>query len=272
MPAGADWLNELPRTIDHLAECWDLVVGDPFPGSSVGWVAPARRNGESVVLKVQWPHPECEHEAAALDAWAGDGAVGLLAHDPERHALLLEHCVPGTHLADSEVDVMGVMESLLPRLWKPSREPFRTLEDEAEGWAASLADEWLAAGQPCERRLVDAARTLLTELGPTQGEPVLLHQDLHGDNVLASHRIPWLAIDPKPLVGEREFSCAPIIRSFEFGHSKQHVIGRLDRLSDQLGLDRERVRGWTVAQTIAWSFSSTYAPKHFATARWLLDH
>src|SRR5215475_7700941 len=27
---------------------------------------------------------------------------------------------------------------------------------------------------------------------------VLVHQDLHGDNVLAAEREPWLVIDPKP--------------------------------------------------------------------------
>jgi streptomycin 6-kinase len=78
-------------------------------------------------------------------------------------------------------------------------------------------------------------------------------------------------IDPKPLTGEREYSLAPIIRSFEFGHSRAEVVGRLDRLSDELGLDRERARGWAVAQTVAWSFESDYAHRHYETARWLLD-
>jgi streptomycin 6-kinase len=271
-PTGSSWLSALPSTIREVAELWDLEVGEPFPDSSVGWVAPARRGAELVVVKVQWPHPECEHEAAALATWAGDGAIELLAHDSERHALLLERCTPGTHLSHtSGVDAIDVMASLLPRLWKISGEPFHTLEDEAEGWRASMGRAWNTAGRPCERRLVDAALTLLADLGPTQGEQVLVHQDLHGDNVVAAQRSPWLAIDPKPLIGEREFSCAPVIRSFEFGHSKQHVIRRLDELSARLGLDRERVRGWAFAQTMAWSFSSAHAPMHFATARWLLD-
>jgi streptomycin 6-kinase len=166
---------------------------------------------------------------------------------------------------------MDVMISLLPRLWKHTDGPFKRLEDEAEGWRVSIDRAWDAAGRPCERRLVDAARTLLADLGPTQGEQVLIHQDLHGDNVLAAQRSPWLAIDPKPLIGEREFSCAPIIRSFEFGHSERHVMARLNQLCDELGLDRERARGWTIAQTMAWSFSSGHAAMHFATVRWLLN-
>ncbi|MCU1371882.1 MAG: aminoglycoside phosphotransferase [Ilumatobacteraceae bacterium] len=271
-PTGAAWLSELPRTVEQVAELWDLEVGEPFPDSTVGWVAPVLREAEPLVVKIQWPHPECEHEAAALATWAGDGAIELVAHDPERHALLLERCAPGTHLARAPgAEAMDVMASLLPRLWKHTDGPFKTLEEEADGWRASINRAWDEAGRPCERRLVDAARTLLADLGPTQGEQVLVHQDLHGDNVLAAQRSGWLAIDPKPLTGEREFSCAPIIRSFEFGHSEQQVMGRLDRLSAELGLDHERVQGWAIAQTMAWSFSSAYAAMHFATARWLLN-
>jgi streptomycin 6-kinase len=78
-------------------------------------------------------------------------------------------------------------------------------------------------------------------------------------------------IDPKPLAGEREFALAPIVRSFELGHSERHVLDRLERLSLELGLDRERVRGWTVAQTVAWSGGSDYVERHMETVRWLLE-
>jgi streptomycin 6-kinase len=93
---------------------------------------------------------------------------------------------------------------------------------------------------------------------------------LHGDNILAAERGPWLVIDPKPLAAEREFSLAPIIHGFELGHSKAQVVYRLDRLSAELRLDRDRIRQWANAQTMAWSFDSAYADQHFETARWLL--
>jgi streptomycin 6-kinase len=119
--------------------------------------------------------------------------------------------------------------------------------------------------------IIDAAAEFLDDLPRTQGEQVLVHQDLHGDNILAADREPWLVIDPKPLAAEREFSLAPIIRSFEFGHSVAQIVYRLDgRLSAELQLDCGRVRQWTIAQSVAWSFDSTYADRHFETARWLL--
>ena len=225
-----------------------------------------------MVLKVQAPHRESEHEAAALELWNGEGAVQLLAHDPEQHALLLERCVPGTPLASAgQEQTLDVLVSLLPRLWKPAAAPFRPLAEEAAWWIEQQPAAWEKAGKQFERSLLDAALEALSELAPTQGEQVLLHQDLHGENVLAAEREPWLVIDPKPLVGEREFAVAPIVRSFELGHSRRDVLYRLDRLTSELGLDRERARGWTIGQTIAWSVGSDYHQTHVETARWLVE-
>lgn len=159
---------------------------------------------------------------------------------------------------------------LLPRLWKSVEEPFHSLSDEANEWVSTLCLYRKTASRAEERRLIDAALHYIADLKDTQGEQVLIHQDLHGDNVLAAEREPWLVIDPKPLSGEREFALAPIIRSFEFGHSRDEALYRLDRLSDELQLDRDRALGWAVAQTVAWSFGSSYADPHLQTARWLM--
>ena len=250
------------------AEEWSLELGDPFPYAYASLALPA---GDAV-LKVAFPDRESEHEGDALEAWAGHGAVRLLARDRERHALLLERCRPGTSLRGVDADAaLEVVIGLLARLWIPATEPFRPLAEEAAWWVSYLLERWEAAGKPFERRFVDAAVGALRELSPTQGEQVLLHQDLHGDNVLRAEREPWLAIDPKPLGGEREFGVAPLVRSFELGHSRRDVFHRLDRLTSELGLDRERARLWTIGQTVAWSVGSDYPSTHIETVRWLLD-
>ena len=231
-----------------------------------------RPDGTPAVLKLIYPHREAEHEGEALRVWDGDGAIRLLAYDEVRWAMLIERCDPGTLLAKVDPNLaLDVLIGLLPRLWKPVREPFRPLADEAMWWIDYLPTEWEQAGKPFERHLLDAAIARLGELASSQGEQVLLHQDLHGDNVLAAQREEWLVIDPKPLVGEREFAVAPIVRDPELGHSRRDVLYRLDRLTSELGLDRDRARGWTVGQTIAWSLDTSYLPKHVETVRWLLE-
>jgi streptomycin 6-kinase len=270
--AGRAWLDRLPRLLAECIERWSLEVGEPFPYAYASLAVPAvRPDGGEAVLKLCFPHRESEHEGEALARWDGNGAVRLLDHDSERWALLLERARPGTHLRELEPDgALDVLAGLLPRLWVPAGAPFRPLADEAAWWAESLPAQWERAGRPFERALLDAALAALRDLPPTQGEQVLLHQDLHADNVLRAEREPWLVIDPKPLAGERELGLAPIVRSHELGHSRSDVLRRLDRLASGLGLDRERARGWALGQTLAWAFENDRAlPRHVETARWL---
>jgi streptomycin 6-kinase len=270
-PSGRAWVASLPELLDGVAERWQLQVGEPFPEASASLTLRATRADEtSVVLKLQYPHREAEHEAAALALWDGAGAVRLFAHDPDRHALLLELCEPGTPLFELQQDeALDVLVDLLPRLWQPADASFTSLAAEAEHWALTLPQAWVRAGRPFERVLIEAALDAIEVLAPTQSEQVLLDQDLHTGNVLRAAREPWLVIDPKPLLGEREFGLAPIVRGAELGHSRDHVLHRLDRLTGELGLDRGRACGWAFVQTLAWTIDETdeSSRRSAATAR-----
>ena len=265
LPQGRAWLADLPRLLEECAEQWSLrlegPIGDGFASLVVG--------AGDAVLKLQFPHRESEHEAEALRIWDGEGAVRLLAHDPKCHALLIERARPGTHLtAAGQEAALDVFVELLPRLWKPAGAPFRPLAEEAAWWIDYLPRNWEHVGRPFERSLLDTVIETLRELSATQGEQVLLNQDLHADNVLSAEREPWLVIDAKPLVGEREFAVAPLVRGWELGHSKAATLRRFDRLTSELGLDRARAAGWAAGQAIAWGIDQ---PSHVEVARWLLE-
>lgn len=272
-PTGSEWLAALPDLVAAAAGRWSLILDVPYDDAYESVAIPATRpDGASVVLKVQWPNRDNAFEAAALRAWNGDGSIRLLDEDTGLHALLLERCVPGTTLAGvGPNESLAALIDLLPRLWIPTADGFRTLAEESVVLSDELTREWERTGRPFERRLVDLALDAFATLPGTQGPSVLLNQDLHGDNVLRAQR-GWLAIDPKPLLGEREMGIAPIVRSAELGHSRAAVLRRFDRLTADLGLDRERARRWTIAHTISWSFEDdgTIA-SHVDTARWLAD-
>ncbi len=275
-PGGRDWLERLPTLVAECAEQWSLALEEPFHCAHVSYVAGARLpDGRPAVLKVNFPEPESEHEAAALAHWGGEGAVRLYAEDAARRALLVERCEPGTRLWErrgGEEEANRIAAEVLRRLWRPppAGHRFRLLGDEAAWWSEELPERWERLGRPYERRLLDEAVDFLRQARPDQGEAVLLHQDLHGGNVLAAVREPWLAVDPKPLVGERAFDTASLLRDrrWELRNdpaAPARVRRRVDALAADLELDRERLRGWGIAHALAWDPDEDM----IACARWL---
>src|SRR4051794_33298998 len=209
-PGGPEWLAELPRLTAECAEAWGLTLGTPFAGGHVALAVPA---GDAV-LKINFPHRESAREPDALAHWNGDGAVRLLARDDGRHALLLERCVPGRPAwAESDEAATGVAADVLARLHARPAPPagFAALADAARRWAVEIPDRWETHGRPGGAAVVAEAARLLPELAATQERLVVVHQDLHGGNILDGAR-GWLAIDPKPLVGEPAFDCASLVR------------------------------------------------------------
>lgn len=288
-PETNAWLVSIPATLALVCDTWRLRIdGPPYEGGMVSYTVPVLDDTDRrLVLKLQWPHRESEHEAAALAAWNGNGAARLERHDPERHALLIERCEPGTRLTRAPLaEAIEAYAEFIPRLAVPVPDdhPFTTLAAEAASWASSLEREWRAKGEPFERALLDHVADLLETLPAAQGPQVLIHQDMHADNVLRAQRQPWLVVDPKPLVGEMEFMVGGILRSFDVAaapggpmrafdgfHDRTSVLRRFEELTSRLDVDRARARDWAVAHFIAWSFDSSWIDVHVQSARWLLE-
>ena len=94
---------------------------------------------------------------------------------------------------------------------------------------------------------------------PSQGEHVLRHGDLHHWYILSATRRPWLALDPKGVIGEREYEIGALLRHPNLDHFnrldlKRLQARRIDILAETLELDRQRMMGWGLAQAIlsAW--------------------
>jgi streptomycin 6-kinase len=253
------WMVDLPRVVDELSRRWSLELGRPFqPGGQASWVAPARtKSGTRVVLKVAWPHDEALHEADGLRAWNGDGTVRLLDSlvSNETTALLLESCLPGSALSQTlpprEQDV--ILTGLLRRLWiePPSAHPFRPLQAMCDWWADEYEEKAAAVDrQPrLDEGLSRAGIELFRSLPGTGEQAVLLFTDLHPDNVLAAVREPWLAIDPKPYVGDPTYD--PLQHMLNFpDRLAADPAGFVLRMAHLLDLEAERLRQWLFARCV----------------------
>ncbi|HKC84089.1 MAG TPA: aminoglycoside phosphotransferase family protein [bacterium] len=228
----------LERIAREVAAEWGLSLGPRMEAGRYSYVAPA---GEAAILKVIPDEDEsASQQADALSFWAGDGAVRLLRHDARRRALLLERLVPGTEAAAvGEDEAIAAAVAVGRRIWRPapSGHRFPTLRDDVARWLPDDAAHPLAA----------SARVAYAKIAPRVD--TVLHADLHHHNILRRGE-EWVAIDPKPLVGEPEYDIPPFLWNPLEGASTRERTERRIRAFADAGLDGDRIRTWAIVRGV----------------------
>jgi streptomycin 6-kinase len=255
------WLVELPGLVADLARRWSLEVGEPFqPGGQCSWTAPVTGpTGTGLVLKVgfRFPSGEQRDEAAGLRLWDGRGTARLYAtcETESAQALLIERCLPGTPLGRAlpEPEQDQVVAGLLRQLWAQpyTSRPFRPLTQMCAAWADEFERDYAAAGAAdrIDPGLARAGIALFRALPETAADRVLLCTDLHGENILAAQRAPWLVIDPKPYVGDPAYDLLQHMLNCE-GRLAADPAGLANRMAGLAGVDAGRVRQWLFARSV----------------------
>ncbi len=264
---GQAWLENLPAFLASLEKRWNLRLEEPFE-LSYNYVAPGvDLDGNEVVLKTWLVNVEMISEMESLRLWGGRGIVRLIEHDLDAGAMLLERLRPGTTLAEVEDDdeATRIAAQVMRELWIPAPVDAQGLLRTAEGWAQGmkrLRDEFGGGVGPFPRHLVEAAESWFEDLLTSAGPMRLLHGDLHHWNILSAERRPWLALDPKGLVGEAEYEPGALLRNRWPENADREEIKRvtgrrLAILCEILEADYQRILGWTMAQAVLsawWSY------------------
>ncbi|WP_043266354.1 aminoglycoside phosphotransferase family protein [Streptomyces sp. CT34] len=252
------WLAALPTLVQQRLDAWELTLERVHaPGGLSSLVALVRQqDGTPATLKFPVPGRSAAQEAAALRVWDGWGAVRLLRADEAGGALLLER-LQGSVSLRSLPESKALLEAAgtVRRLWVPpgAGHPFATVAERVAEDAKALgaAGELAGAAAP----LVEEALELGRALPAGAPEEVLLHGAFRQGKVLAGERVPWLAVGPSPLVGERAYDLARLV----LDRFEDLVAGagapaaarrRVARLADSLDVDRERLRGWTLYRAV----------------------
>ncbi|WP_225800086.1 aminoglycoside phosphotransferase family protein [Streptomyces sp. NK15101] len=254
--AAAEWLGELPelagRALDRASLDSERVMA---PGGRSSLVVLVRRSdGSPAALKIAPPFTRPDLERDALAHWNGWGAVQLLDEAGEG-ALVLERLHPEVSLRSlPEAKALLEAAGTVRKLWvePPAEHGFETAAERTARQAEAMEPY---RADPATAELTAAALAAREELVAGDAETVLLHGNFRQGKVLAGDRTPWLAVGPEPLVGERSYDLARLVRDrvedlVAASSGASAARRRVNKLADSLDLDRERLRGWSLFRAV----------------------
>lgn len=201
-----------------------------------------------------------------LQACKGIGAVELFKYD--ERALLIEY-LPGENLyqfskSGREAEASKVFCAIIKKVKKniPHIDRFQKVDD-----LCSIFDQIEAPRELGD--LLEIGKSKFEELRKTQTEEVLLHGDLHHENVISRKSGEFVCFDPKGLLGDPAYELGTTLKNPwdypKISHDIDIFRERAKYFSKELGLPYDRVVGYAFVHlclSIAWAIEDGVSFEH----------
>lgn len=253
---GKQWLTNLAKLTAQIRITYRLSNLKPIKNLSYNYVLSGFQDSRPIILKLGLDIDGLKRESLALKAFAGFGAVNVLIEN--NGMLLLEHAIPGvslkTYFPEKDNDAIQITCECIKRLHQA---PIPTDYDlpHVKNWLTVL-DKNLNI--PTD--YLHKARKLRDELIVTSATPVLLHGDLHHDNILQNGN-EWIVIDPKGVIGDPAYEIAAFIRNpipelLTHNNPSSIIDNRIAQFAEILKLSKQRIISWCYVQAVlAWAWT-----------------
>lgn len=246
---------KLQKELRDIALTWNLELEDNIQHSATGAVIFATQHGVPCVLKLLHHESDEKRSIQALTYYRGYGAVKILQSSD--NALLLERALPGTSLKalsleGKDEEATDIFCDVVRKLHHSQNHPkdFSSISD----WGKGFTRYFESGNTQIPKALVEEAKQVFFSLAESQGKQILLHGDLHHDNILFDEKCGWLAIDPKGIIGEAEIEACAFLKNpigYPEIYANENIIqNRIAAISKNLGLNQERVLHWSFALTV----------------------
>lgn len=241
---GREWLPGLPAIAAQCRNQWALPEGVPCQTMSMNYIEFTTTSaGVPVALKIGVPHGDLFTEMEALKLYNGSGIARLIEADRELGALLIQRFLPGTmlyELGDNREETK-IAASVMRRLPVPVPEihSLPQFSDWTED-AFRLARTELDLEERMPRDLIARAEAALEEIERVSSDRVVLHGDLHHENILFDAQAGWMAIDPKGVIGPRCLEVGRFLQNqlpteMTIEEREERVRERIAIFSEELG-------------------------------------
>ncbi|XZF77773.1 aminoglycoside phosphotransferase family protein [Bacillus sp. AL-1R] len=251
---GEKWLRNFNDLCNRCEIRWNMKILSPFE-LSYNFVAPILIDGEKkAVIKLAVPNEEFTSEVEALREFKDKDFVKVIDADLDEGILILEQLVPGVTLAtiENEQEAMKIAVKVMKNLWKvaPKSTKIPSILSREKSFSR-IVEKFPNSLGPITKEILLDAFSIFKEMNRTQSTKYLLHGDLHHYNVLNARENFWKVIDPKGLIGEREYDIIQfLLNKLEGKDISTTLENRIELLVKELHLNKERVLLWGYSHAV----------------------
>jgi streptomycin 6-kinase len=254
--SGRKWLDKLPSIVQKSQEKWGFTLEANSYELYTNFICPIRfKDGKKAVLKIGFPGDEgVPTEMESLQYFTEQYSVQLLENDAALVAFIIEKLNPGTALRNVHLNDDAEATSLaLPLLQNviapvPKKHSFPTLAD----WSKVIMHtKNISIKGNVTSDILDKAQAIFDELDESKENDMLLHGDLHHDNILLDEEKGWIAIDPKGVIGDPAYNGSRfIINNWSKKESRELLPSRVEAIAETLGYNQRRIAGWAYVDLV----------------------
>lgn len=239
----------MSHLLDHYLERWGLIMSRKMMETPTGHLYQVDSIHGSSVLKIFTDLGKHDERGGSifLGALKGDGAALLYEYDDR--AQLMEY-LPGPNLyefsqkgqEDKATEIfVGLVKKIRSKKIVASQEQLMTMRDLFKIFDRVSPPRELAD-------LFTKAQKLSKQLVATQTEEILLHGDLHHENVMKNSRGEYVCFDPKGIMGDPAYELATTLKNpmayQETSQNLEMFKKRAISFSKELNLPLERIVGF----------------------------
>ena len=265
---GAERYNERISMVEKYRRQWELSEIEFQQSLSINsliFYAVSKRYG-MVILKIliNREFDEDYKEILALKSFQGENVCKLYEYSFDDKVYIMERIVPADTLYESAPRSERI---------KIAGEIFKGLHkaDLPDG-AFPTYSEWLEAGKEGTKNRKDceglyqylySAEGMLAEMKQMYSRNLLLHGDLHHENILKNENGGYTVIDPKGVIGDPVFDLSRFIldefRDDLTSEPEEVIIDFVQKLGDSVGIPCEVLLRCLYIETVIWLFREELA-------------
>ena len=260
---GAERYNERISVVEKYKDQWELseiTFQQSLSINSLIFYAFSKRYGK-VILKILINNEFDEDikEIMSLIQFQGENFCKLYEYSLEDKVYIMERIIPADTLYESarREERIKIAGAIFNVLHKPDL-PDSTFPTYSEWFEAGK--EGTKNRKDCEelRQYLESAENMLKEICRKYSRNVLLHGDLHHENILKNENGSYTVIDPKGVIGDPVFDLSRFIldefRDNLVSEPKESILDFVKKLGDSVNIPFGILLRCLFIETVIWLF------------------